>query len=523
MKRHCEESRYPVGIQSFSEIREGGYVYVDKTAYVHQLIKEGKYYFLSRPRRFGKSLLLSTIDAYFSGRRELFKGLAMYSLTDDWEPHPVLHLDLNNREYSDYESLIKELSAFLERWEAVYGDEKKDRDVEERFAHLIENAHLKTGRKVVVLIDEYDKPMLNAIDDEHLATRYRKTLKAFYSNLKTMDPHIEFAMLTGVARFSKVSIFSDLNNLRDISFSHKYSAICGITNEELKRYFSAGISCMAERLNTTESEVHRRLKQRYDGYHFAPDLIDIYNPFSLVNVFAAEQFENYWFSSGTPSYVVKLLRRRQTKLKDLEHFRIDATKLGSEGILSKDPIPALYQAGYLTIKEFDSVFNEYILGYPNDEVEESFINFLRPGFLGESASDSEFDTRLFVRDVQSGDPEAFMLRLDSLLRSVPHIGSSQPKEVYFQNAIYLVFKMVGFYTRMEEHTSNGRIDLTLETDKYIYIFEFKINKDAQEALRQIKEKEYWKKYASAGKEIYLVAANFDTDTRALNDTLIEKV
>lgn len=521
METFRKKMRYPVGIQSFSEIREGEYVYVDKTSYVYKLREEGKYYFLSRPRRFGKSLMLSTIEAYYSGRRDLFKGLALDSLTEDWEPHPILHLDLNNREYSQYESLIKELSASLEKWEALYGDEKRDRDVEERFAYVIEQAHLKTGKKVVILIDEYDKPMLNAIDNEPLADRFRNTLKAFYSNLKTMDPHIEFAMLTGVARFSKVSIFSDLNNLRDISFEPKFAGICGITTDELEQYLSDGIQSLAESNGKTAEEISRMLKQRYDGYHFSKNLLDVYNPFSLVNVFASDVFSNYWFNSGTPSYVVKLLRNRQWRLKDIERYKIDASKLGNEGILSKEAVPTLYQSGYLTIKGYDEIFDEYVLGYPNGEVEASFIKFLLPIFLGENNTDSEFDIKEFVMDVRGGNPQSFMTRLDSLLRGVPHIGSSEPHEVYFQNAIYLVFKMVGFYTRMEDHTSNGRIDLTVETDDFVYIFEFKINKSAAEAMAQIKEKAYWKKFQASGKPIYLIAANFSPVERALNDILIE--
>lgn len=523
MENLCEQLRYPVGIQSFSEIREGGYVYVDKTAYIHQLQKEGKYYFLSRPRRFGKSLLLSTIEAYFSGLRELFKGLAIDSLTDDWEPHPVLHLDLNTGEYNSYENLLTILDHALTKWETKYDLDCVTTVPSQRFGDVISGLHDKTGKKVVILIDEYDKPMLNAIDNEALADRLRSTLRAFYSNLKTMDRHIEFAMLTGVARFSKLSIFSDLNNLRDISFSPKFSGICGITTYELYRYFEAGIHCLAKRYSKTPDEIRQELKRRYDGYHFAENLQDIYNPFSLVNVFADERFENYWFSSGTPSYIVNLLKNKPWKLKEIEQYNIDATRLGNEGILSQEAIPTLFHSGYLTIKEYDATFNEFTLGYPNAEVEESFINFLRPIFLGESNTGSEFDTRQFVKDVLRGDPAAFMTRFDSLLRGVPHIGSNEPHEVFFRNTLYLVFKMVGFYTRTEDHTSNGRIDLTVETDDFAYIFEFKVNKSASEAMAQIKEKGYWKKFAASGKRIYLIGANFNTAERALNDFIIDTI
>lgn len=460
---NCNDLRYPIGIQTFADIREGGYIYVDKTAYIYNMRREGKYYFLSRPRRFGKSLLLSTIEAYFQGRRDLFEGLAIDTLTEDWEPHPVLHLDLNPRDYSKYDALVKELNRHLEQWEKVYGDEKKDRNVEERFSYVIQNAYEKTGRKVVILIDEYDKPMLSAINDEPLADRFRNTLKAFYGNLKSMDRYIEFGMLTGVARFSKISIFSDLNNLRDISFDTRYSAICGITNEEVDKYFHDSISCLANYVKKPFDLVRDKIKEYYDGYHFSKDLTDIYNPFSLVNLFSSNDFQDYWFNSGTPTYVVRLLENKKWILSDLEGFRIKASRLSTEGILSRDPIPSLYQAGYLTIKSYNTLFDQYILGYPNKEVEHGFFDFIMPTYLGTDSSQTEFDISRFVEDVFEGHIDNFMKRLASLLAGVPHLGPKDPYENNFQNAIYILFKMLGFYTTMEDHTSDGRIDLTVET------------------------------------------------------------
>lgn len=523
MNDFCRQLKYPVGIQSFTKIREEDYIYVDKTDLVHELINQGGYFFLSRPRRFGKSLLLSTIEAFFSGKRELFKGLAIDRLAEEWDEYPVLHLDLNNREYSEYESLIKELSANLEKWEALYGDEKSDRDVEERFAWVIENAHKKTGRQVVILVDEYDKPMLNAIDDEPLADRFRNTLKAFYSNLKSLDEHIKFAMLTGVARFSKLSIFSDLNNLRDITFETGFSTICGITSDEIEKYFAIGINCLAEKHHMSVADVRKELKYRYDGYHFSKDLTDIYNPFSLVNVFAKNEFGNYWADSGTPSYLVKLLRKHHYRLQELEHCDIDSEILASGDILSGEVIPKLYQSGYLTIKQYDSFFSYYELGYPNKEVEDSFVKFLRPIILGKSSQDSEFDNRKFARDVLEGKPREFMTRLDSLLRTIPHIGQQEPTENFFQNAIYIIFKMVGIYTRMEDHTSDGRIDLSVETDNFVYIFEFKRDGSPEKAMGQILDKQYWKKFNATGKKIFLIAANFNSAERAVSDFLIREI
>lgn len=299
---------YPIGVQTFEKIREGHYLYIDKTAYVYKLVSDGGYFFLSRPRRFGKSMLLSTIEAYFRGRRDLFKGLAIDSLTDSWEEYPVLHLDLNSEEYKTEESLIKFLDNQLRQWENEYGIRESNDSISMRFARVIQNAYERTGRQVVILVDEYDKPMLNAVDDEELADRYRSILKAFYGNLKSSDRYIKFAMLTGVARFSKVSIFSDLNNLNDISFDRDFSAICGVSAEELPVYFNDSIARLAEENDMTVEDTVAKLKETYDGYHFSKKMVDVYNPFNLMNVFYKNEFDNYWFKTGTPSHVVKLLR-----------------------------------------------------------------------------------------------------------------------------------------------------------------------------------------------------------------------
>lgn len=525
-QRHMGESgvvRYPIGIQTFSEIREGGYVYVDKTAYVHQLIQEGKYYFLSRPRRFGKSLLLSTIEAYFQGRRDLFKGLALDSLTDDWEPHPVLHLDLNSRNYHEHASIIKELTRHLEKWENLYGDEKKDRDVEERFSHVIERAYETTGKKVVVLIDEYDKPMLSAIHNEKLAGSFRDTLKAFYGVLKTMDRYIKFAMLTGVARFSKISIFSDLNNLRDITFDNDYATICGITNEELDSHFKEGIESLANTFGMSREAVREQLKSRYDGYHFSPSLVDVYNPFSLIYVFASKSMDNYWFQSGTPTFLARLLERQSMPLHKISRYCIDKQTLASVGIMAQDPIVTLFQSGYVTIADVDIENNELILDYPNREVKESFLKFLVPYYTDVRESEGTFVINRFSREVKEGNAEEFMRRLASLVARVPYGGKGSVPEDHFQNAIYLVFTLMGYRAHVEQRMSRRRIDMTVETDGYVYIFEFKVDASASEAMAQIRERGYWKGFEASGKEITLIAANFDSESRTLNDIEIQKV
>ena len=514
--------KYPVGIQSFAEIREGGYTYVDKTAIIYQLTK-GKFYFLSRPRRFGKSLLLSTLEAYYLGRRDLFKGLALDSLTEDWEPHPVLHLDLNYGNYIEPNGLEEILNNHLRKWEEKYGrTDDKEESSAVRFNNVIRRAFEQTGKKVVILIDEYDKPLLNTISRPELADVYRSQLKAFYSNLKTMDACIEMAILTGVARFSKVSIFSDLNNLRDISFEKKFSAICGITSDELDKYFKAGVEKIAESRNLSYEEARELLRHNYDGYHFSIESPDIYNPFSLVNAFEKGDIGQFWFDSGTPSYLVELLNRDFLPYQDISPSEIDRNDLESAGLLSENPIPVFYQTGYLTIKSYDPEFDVYTLDYPNEEVKQGFLKFLMRSYIPAFNSLRGFSIPDFVRAVRRGDPEDFMKRLESLIASVPYAEKGSA-EAHFQNAIYLLFTLMGYYTRMEERTSDGRIDLKVETDRYIYIFEFKIDSTSRAAIDQIEEKRYWLPDAVSDKEIILIGANFDTATRCLDAPIIRRL
>ena len=521
----CDTLRYPVGIQSFSEIREGGYVYVDKTTFIHKLIQEGKYYFLSRPRRFGKSLLLSTIQAYYEGRRDLFRGLALDSLTDKWEPHPVLHLDLNSSDYSCKEALTEIIENDFAQWEEKYNlTSGSCVSASIRFGNIIREIYAKTNKKVVILIDEYDKPMLQAISNEPLADKFRTTLKAIYGNLKSMDSYIELAIMTGVARFSKVSIFSDLNNLRDITFEDKFSAICGITNDEIDRYFPIGIQCLADKYHMTYEEAREQLRSRYDGYHFAEDMTDIYNPFSIINVFAANKLDTYWFQSGAPTFLVRLLEKKPIPIRNISGFEIGEHTLKSAGIMSNDPVVSLYQSGYLTIKAYDFESGLLTLDYPNREVKESFLKFLVPHYTAVQETETEFALSQFVKDVNMGRPEEFMQRLSSLIAKVPYGGKGTTPEDHFQNAIYLVFTLMGYRTHIEERMARGRIDMTVDVPGHVYIFEFKVNKSAKEAMEQIKANRYWSGLETSGKQIVLIAANFDSRSRQLtDDTIIERI
>ena len=367
---------YPIGVQNFESLRKDGYFYVDKTALVYLLATSGRYYFLSRPRRFGKSLLLSTLEAYFEGKKELFAGLAIGQLEKNWERYPVLHLDLNARQYENIGSLLEELNKYLEIWEQLYDSPFGDRKPEERFYQVIRRAYEKTGQRVVILIDEYDKPLLQAIGNPELQEAYRSLLKAFYGVMKSADGYIRFAMLTGVTKFSKVSVFSDLNNLKDISMRREFVDLCSITENELHENLESELHELSDSLNMGYNQVCQEMKRRYDGYHFAADTEGLYNPFSLLNTFDAKQFGSYWFATGTPSYLVELLKRTHYDLDRMAHEEVDVEMFGGAESFDSDPLSAFYQSGYLTIKGYDSRFRIYRLGFPNLEVEEGFVKYL---------------------------------------------------------------------------------------------------------------------------------------------------
>ena len=371
--------KLPIGIQTFSDIRKNGYLYVDKTALVWQIANVGKPFFLSRPRRFGKSLLISTFEAYFEGKKELFEGLAIEKLEERWEKHPVLHLDLNARKYESPADLIAMLNQFLEKWEFVYGTERQDRAPEERFGYVIQKAYEKTGKGVVVLVDEYDKPLLQAIDNDELLEAYRIILKAFYGVLKSNDSYLRFVFLTGVTKFSQVSVFSDLNQLNDISMDYDYGTICGITHQELISNFDPEIELLAKVNAMSKEETIEQMTRLYDGYHFHPYAEGVYNPFSVLNAFFKKEFGNYWFQTGTPTFLVNLLKKADYDIRTLmDGVEATASTFTEYRAEAENPIPLIYQSGYLTIKNFDKRFKIYTLGFPNDEVRYGFLNFLVP-------------------------------------------------------------------------------------------------------------------------------------------------
>lgn len=513
------ERLYPVGIQNFEDLRSEGYLYVDKTALLYKLVKTGKYYFLSRPRRFGKSLTISTLEAYFSGKRTLFEGLAMEHLEKDWKVYPVLHMDLNTERYDSKESLHHKIELTLKQWEAIYGYNPDEYSLATRFEGIIRRAAIQTGQKAVILIDEYDKPILQTITDPELQDEFRDTLKAFYGALKSCDGYIRFALLTGVTKFGKVSIFSDLNNLMDISMDKRYAEICGISDTELHLYFEKDIHALAHELNTSYQQTCELLKDNYDGYHFCYKSPEIYNPFSLMNTFAKKQIDNYWFETGTPTYLVELMKLHHYKVEEIEDIVTSGPVLSSIDTASTDPVPVIYQSGYLTIKDYNEEFGNYTLGFPNQEVEQGFFQFLLPHYASVSVSRSPYEIQRFVGEVRQGNIEGFLNRLRTFFDDIPY-ELARDREIHYQNILYIVFKLMGFHTEVEYHTACGRIDLVLKTADYIYVMEFKLDGTAEEAMQQIDDKGYAAPFATDSRKVIKVGINFSNETRSLDKWIV---
>lgn len=511
--------KYPIGVQDFESLRKDGYLYVDKTHLVYDMVSKGRYYFLSRPRRFGKSLLISTLQAYYEGKRDLFQGLAIEQLEQEWRVHPVLRLDLNTEKYDSIDSVDRKLDREFKIWEELYGADEAEVTLPMRFEGIIRRAYKKTGERVVILIDEYDKPLLQAISNKPLQNEYRATLKAVYGALKSMDGCIKFALLTGVTKFGKVSVFSDLNHLRDISMLEQYTEICGISEKELHSYFRNEITEMAELHQTSYDDMTDMLRQNYDGYHFAPNTNGMYNPYSLLNVFADKKLGCYWFETGTPTYLVELLKSNEYKLDDVNGYIVGIEGLSGTDAADTDAIPVIYQSGYLTIKDFNPRFQSYTLGYPNKEVEEGFIKFLIPHYTAKRETNGVFEIQNFVREVESGDIDGFFTRLRSFFSDTTY-EVIRLQELHYSNVLYIVFKLLGFYTQVEYKTSNGRIDLVLQTPDYIYVMEFKLSGTAQEALQQINDKGYAQPFEKDPRKLYKIGVNFSNETRNIDEWLV---
>ncbi len=512
--------RYPIGIQGFKKLREFGYVYVDKTARMYELTSTGSCYFLSRPRRFGKSLLVSTMRAYFEGRKDLFKGLAIEQLEKEWKEYPVLYLDLNTGKYDTLDNLERNLKDTFDEWDEIYGVSTVGKPFETRFKNIVRRAYEKKGEKVVILVDEYDKPILTAIDDEELQEKFRQTLKSIYSVLKTQDEYIRFAFLTGVSKFSRLSVFSDLNNLKDITFNKRYADICGISEKELHTYFNDSIKELAEENSMSCEDTYAKLKEKYDGYHFAPNTVGMYNPFSLLNALEDKTLGDYWFESGTPTFLVKMLRAKDYDLRNLQLDRVSSKVLSQVDSMKSSAIPLLYQSGYLTIKSYDEDTNLYQLGFPNREVAEGFMQSLLPLYTSGEESISASYLGRFIENVKGGNPEAFMSNLKNFLAGGKYAVAGD-LEIYFQNTMYLIFMLLGFQVDVEYMTSDGRIDVVVKTKNYIYVMELKVDVPAEKALAQIDTKEYMLAFADDGRKLYKIGVSFSSKTRRISEYKIK--
>lgn len=490
---------------------------MDKTAEIYKLAKEGRYYFLSRPRRFGKSLLVSTMEAYFSGRKELFSGLAIEKLEAEWKQHPVLHLDLSGVSYTDESVLERVLSDKLAKWETLYGAVNTSDILGLRFKEVIEAAYNKTGNQVAILIDEYDKPIIDNLGNEPTLSHLRSTLQGFYSVMKSMDARIRFGFLTGVTKIGKMSVFSGLNNLNDISMIPDYVDICGVSETELHEYFDESISELSSANEMSKEECYVKLKSMYDGYHFCEDSIGIYNPFSLLNTFQNKKFREYWFETGTPGFLVEVMRKTSFDVTTLENQTVDSTLMSNADAIFENPVPYLFQSGYLTITGYNDMFRLYQLGFPNQEVKNGFLNCLLKYYVPMSP-DMSGTTLIYQlwHSITEGNPKLFMQILSSLFANTSYqIQGETEKD--FQYAMYIISALLGEYVQVERTTSNGRIDLIIQTKEFIYIFELKVNADADVALRQIAEKGYARPFEGDSRKLFKIGVNFSTATRRIED------
>lgn len=511
----AKKNIYPAGIQTFSEIIEEGYLYVDKTAGIYDLVKSNKYVFLSRPRRFGKSLLVSTLEAYFRAQRELFKGLAIDELEKEWKSYPVFRFDLNGASYQDPEDLIEIIGEYLSEWEEEYGIEPVGK-IATRFSKLLNHVYKTTGRKSVILIDEYDKPLLDTLDSTELHERQRKELNAFYSVMKKRDDCIKFGLITGITKFGKVSIFSGLNNLLDISLLPEYNDLCGISESEFRQYFRESIISLADENGWSEGETWEKMKAKYDGYLFANEGQNIYNPYSVLLAFKTRKLSDFWFSSGSSTHLYSIVNQSTMTLNELEGAIRSERELTDITDMKRDVVPLLYQAGYLTIKSYDPIGQSYTLGFPNEEVNHAFWQSLAGDLFKLDGEAIKFQISEFVKDVNEGHPNEFLSRLKSLIADIQP-GTERKKEIHFQNVTAIIFKMLGFSVRTEVGSSAGRCDLQIQTPSYVYIFEFKLNGTPDKAFEQILEKGYYRPFIADHRTLFLIGVVFSSRTNTLRN------
>ena len=513
---------YPIGIQTFSEIRNKAFLYIDKTEYIHRLVHaDSKYIFLSRPRRFGKSLLTSTLEAYFQGRKDLFKGLAMDLLETEWTEYPVLRFDMSLGKHMEKEQLERYLSSQLELMEHKYGILTESPDANIRLTNLIRRAYEQTGRQVVVLIDEYDAPLLDVVHEEKNLPVLRNIMRNFYSPLKACDPYLRFVFLTGITKFSQLSIFSELNNIKNISMLPEYAAICGITEEEMATQMDKDLDILAERLNVNREEVVKKLKAHYDGYHFTWPSPDIYNPFSLLNAFADGRLDSYWFGSGTPTYLIEMLNKFGVLPSQIGGNEAVAADFDAPTERMESITPLLYQSGYVTIKGYDEMFQIYTLDIPNAEVRIGLMRSLIPYYVTRDTQSTNTTVVNLARALVRGDMDGMLYLLQTFLSTVPYCDRTD-YEGHYQQMLYIIFSLLGAYVDVEVRTPRGRVDMVMRTATTLYVVELKLNQSAEAAMQQIDLKNYPERFALCGLPVVKVGINFDMERHTLKDWMITR-
>lgn len=512
---------YPIGEQDFKSLVEAGCIYIDKTNYIETILtSKNKYYFLARPRRFGKSLFLSTLRYFFEGKRELFKGLYIDSYDWDWREYPVLHLDLNREIYAETGKLDSILNNIFNTWERKYGIEKIADDLSSRFDNIIATAHEKTGKQVVILVDEYDKPLVGNLNKEDNFEHYRAKLASVYSNFKSSAEHIKLVFLTGVSRFSKLTIFSGLNNLNDITFDGDFADICGITEKELLENFRPGIENLAKEYDISYEEACHELKERYDGYRFARRGSDIYNPWSILNCLSKREIEDYWNMTGYPTIIAEALQNIDADLKDIINTRCSLKELAGMDLRSLNPVALMYQTGYLTIKGFNLKTGKYTLGLPNKEVKRGFFEDILPYYVRTRQGMVKTTLSKITDAITEGQPEELMKNLQGYFAGIGY-RLKMENENNFQNAFFILISLIGLDAKAEVATSDGRVDILIENDSYIYIIELKYDGTAEAALRQIEEKNYARPWQTDDRTIFKIGVNFSSKTRCIESWKIE--
>ncbi len=514
---------YPIGIQTFSNIREGDYLYIDKTEYVYRMASsDAKYVFLSRPRRFGKSLLTSTLESYFSGRKDLFQGLAIEKLEKEWTKYPVLHFDMSTAKYAEKADLESELNLKLVQYEEVYGKKEDEQNFNQRLQGLIKRACEQTGRQVVVLIDEYDAPLLDVVHEEKNLPVLRSVMRNFYSPLKACDGYLRFVFITGITKFSQLSIFSELNNIKNISMDERYAAVCGISEEEMRTQMDNDLNLLAEDMKLTRDEVMAKLKENYDGYHFAWPSPDIYNPFSLLNAFADRKFNSYWFGSGTPTYLIEMLRKYKVLPSQIGMKKAMSAEFDAPTERLTSVVPLMYQSGYLTIKDCNPVFDRYLLDIPNKEVRIGLMRSLVPSYVSTDTLTATNTIVDMAEALYEDDMNGALEQLRAFLSTVPYCDHTD-YEGHYQQMLYVIFSLLGMYCDVEVRTPRGRVDIVLRAPHTLYIIELKLDKGADVAMNQIDLKQYPDRFRLCGLPVVKVGISFDSEAHTLGAWKITSV